>query len=73
MSVFYAVLARFASDTVPGSVPSFLTSNPQKDITLAAVERKLIKESPPAYFQHYVRQAKAQKTTPPDWWRELQK
>lgn len=43
------------------------------DITLAAIERKLIKESPPAYFQHYIRQAKAQKTTPPDWWRELQK
>ncbi len=43
------------------------------DITLAAVERKLIKESPPAYFQHYIRQAKAQKTTPPDWWRQLQK
>lgn len=43
------------------------------DITLAAVERKLIRESPPAYFQHYIRQAKTQKTTPPDWWRELQK
>ncbi len=43
------------------------------DITLAAVERKLIKESPPAFFQHYIRQAKAKKTTPPDWWRELQK
>jgi hypothetical protein len=43
------------------------------DITLAAVDRKLIRESPPAYFQHYIRQAKDQKTTPPDWWRELQK
>ena len=43
------------------------------DITLAAVERKLIRESPPAYFQHYIHQAKTQKTTPPDWWRELQK
>lgn len=43
------------------------------DITLAAVERNLIKQSPPAYFQHYIRQAKAKNTTPPDWWRELQK
>jgi hypothetical protein len=43
------------------------------DITLAAVERKLIKESPPAYFQHYIRKAKAEHTTPPDWWRNLQK
>jgi hypothetical protein len=43
------------------------------DITLAAVERKIIKESPQAYFQHYIRQAIEQKTTPPDWWRELQK
>lgn len=43
------------------------------DITLAAVERKLVRESPQAYFQHYIRQAKANQTTPPDWWRELQK
>lgn len=43
------------------------------DITLAAVERKIIKESPQAYFQHYIRQAGEQKTTPPDWWRELRK
>ena len=42
-------------------------------MSTAAVERKLIRESPPAYFQHYIRQAKAKQTTPPDWWRELQK
>lgn len=43
------------------------------DITLAAVERKIIKESPQAYFQHYIRQAAEKKTTPPDWWRDLRK
>ncbi len=55
-----------------GEFPSRLIAE-WSDITLAAVERKLIRESPPAYFQHYIRQAKAQKTSPPDWWRELQK
>jgi hypothetical protein len=43
------------------------------DITLAAVERKIIKESPQAFFQHYIREAHASKATPPDWWRELRK
>jgi hypothetical protein len=43
------------------------------DITLAAVERKLIKQSPQAYFTHYIREAAANKTTPPDWWRALRK
>ena len=55
-----------------GEFPSRLIAE-WSDITLAAVERQLVKDSPPAYFQHYIRQAKAQKTTPPDWWRELQK
>lgn len=39
------------------------------DITLAAVERGMIKQSPPAYFMHYVQEAAAKRTTPPDWWR----
>lgn len=43
------------------------------DITLAAVERKIIRESPQAYFTHYIREAAEKKTTPPDWWREQQK
>lgn len=43
------------------------------DITLAAVERNIIRETPQAYFQHYIREANDKKTTPPDWWRELRK
>ncbi len=43
------------------------------DITLAAVERKIIKESPQAYFQHYIREAAENQTTPPDWWHELRR
>ena len=43
------------------------------DITLAAMERKLIKQSPQAYFSHYIREAAEKRTTPPDWWREIQK
>ncbi len=43
------------------------------DITLAAVERKLIRQSPQAYFTHYIREAAEKQTTPPDWWREQQK
>jgi hypothetical protein len=43
------------------------------DITLAAVERKLIKQSPQAYFTHYIREAAESRTTPPDWWRTLRK
>jgi hypothetical protein len=55
-----------------GQYPARLVAE-WSDITLAAVERKLIKTSPQAYFQHYVREAHAKKTTPPDWWRELRK
>jgi hypothetical protein len=43
------------------------------DITLAAVERKLIKQSAQAYFMHYIREAAESRTTPPDWWRALRK
>lgn len=43
------------------------------DITLAAIERKLIKQSPQAYFTHYINEAAMKRTTPPDWWREQQK
>ena len=41
------------------------------DITLAAVERGMIKKSPPSYFMHYIQEAEAKRTTPPDWWQEL--
>jgi hypothetical protein len=43
------------------------------DITLAAQERKLIRQSPQAYFMHYIREAAAKRTTPPDWWREARR
>jgi hypothetical protein len=41
------------------------------DVTLAAVESKKIKESPPAYFMHYIQEAAAGRATPPDWYRIL--
>jgi hypothetical protein len=43
------------------------------DITLAAIERGIIKKSPPSYFMHYIQEAEARRTTPPDWWRELRR
>ena len=43
------------------------------DITLAAVERGIVRESPQAYFMHYIREAAARRTTPPDWWREFRR
>jgi hypothetical protein len=43
------------------------------DITLAAKERGMIRESPPAYMTHYLKEAAAKRTTPPDWWREARK
>jgi len=43
------------------------------DITQAAVERKQIKTTPQAFFMCYIKEAKAKRTTPPDWWRELKK
>lgn len=41
------------------------------DITLAAVEQGRVKESPPAFFQHYIDRATEQRCTPPDWWRDI--
>jgi hypothetical protein len=46
------------------------------DITLAARERqgeKFFRSSPQAYFIDNVREAAANRRTPPDWWRELRK
>ncbi len=43
------------------------------DITQAAVERDQIKTTPQAFFMYYIKEAKAKRTTPPDWWRELKK
>lgn len=43
------------------------------DITLAAIERKVINKDPRAYFTYYVQRAAKHETTPPDWWRELRK
>ena len=43
------------------------------DIALAAKERGIITKSPQAYFMHYIREAAAKRTTPPDWWREFRK
>ncbi|MCA9120979.1 MAG: hypothetical protein KDB11_12380 [Planctomycetales bacterium] len=42
------------------------------DVTLAAIERKVVSKSPQAYFMHHIKEAKAKRTTPPDWWRDLQ-
>ena len=43
------------------------------DITLAAIERKIIKKSPQAYFMDNLHHAKSAGRTPPDWWHELRK
>ena len=43
------------------------------DITLAAVERGIIHDSPAAYFMYYIREAQAKRTTPPDWWNEIRR
>lgn len=43
------------------------------DITLAAVERGIVRQSPQAYFMHYIREANAKRTTPPDWWHEYRR
>ncbi|EMI57113.1 hypothetical protein [Rhodopirellula sallentina] len=43
------------------------------DITLSAIEQKRINQSPEAFFMYHVKLASEQKTTPPDWWRELRK
>lgn len=43
------------------------------DVTLAAIERKVVTKSPQAYFMHHIKEAFAKRTTPPDWWRELQR
>jgi hypothetical protein len=43
------------------------------DITLAAVERGMIKKSPQSFFMHYIQEAKERRTTPPDWWHELRR
>ena len=60
-------IARILSDYKPQLIQEWA------DITLAAVERNLIKQSPQAYFMHYIREAQAQRTTPPDWWREIRR
>lgn len=43
------------------------------DITLAAVERKIVNKDPKAFFYFYIREAANKRTTPPDWWRELRR
>ena len=43
------------------------------DITLAAIERKMITKDPKAFFRYYIRKAANREATPPDWWRELRK
>lgn len=43
------------------------------DITLSAIEQKRINQSPEAFFSYHVKLASEQKTTPPDWWRELRR
>lgn len=43
------------------------------DITLAAVERKIVNKNPKAFFSYYIREAANKRTTPPDWWRELRR
>ena len=43
------------------------------DITLSAIEQKRINQSPEAFFQYHIQLAKAKRTTPPDWWRELRR
>ena len=43
------------------------------DITLSAIEQKRINQTPEAFFTYHVKLASQQRTTPPDWWRELRK
>ena len=43
------------------------------DITLAAIDRKIINKDPKAYFNYYIAKAAKKETTPPDWWRNLRK
>ena len=43
------------------------------DITLAAAEQERITGSPQAFFTYYIRRAKEGVSTPPDWWRDIEK
>ena len=43
------------------------------DITQAAIERKIIRKSPMAYFVDNVKHAAAGCRTPPDWWHDLRR
>jgi hypothetical protein len=43
------------------------------DITLAAIERKIIRKTPMAYFVDNVKYAAAGSRTPPDWWHDVRR
>lgn len=43
------------------------------DITLAAGEQKRIGTSPQAFFHYYLRRAADGRSTPPDWWRDIER
>ena len=43
------------------------------DITLAAAEQGRITGSPQAFFTYYVQRAKEGVSTPPDWWRDIER
>ena len=43
------------------------------DITLAAIERRVIRKTPMAYFVDNVKHAATGSRTPPDWWHDLRR
>ncbi len=43
------------------------------DITLAAMDRRMIRKDPQAFFRYYLGKAAKKEATPPDWWRELRR
>lgn len=43
------------------------------DITLAAVDKGRIEQSPQAFFTYYIKRAAKKEATPPDWWLEYER
>ncbi len=43
------------------------------DITLAAVEQGRVGSSPQAFFTYYIQRANDGLSTPPDWWRDIER
>ena len=43
------------------------------DVTLAAAEQGRVDTSPQAFFQYYIKRAADGRSTPPDWWQDIQR